>query len=161
MIKIKLLAQFPNYLPDIAKIWVNIIGKAWVPNVSLEQCTENLKTHLNEDILPLSYVAIDDNTSIGMCCLRMDDGISRHDLFPWLGSLCVTEAYRKRGIGKLLVTTIKIKAYKMGFKKLYLFTFDQNIADWYAKNGWKQMPDQAFIDSKKVILMEIVLSKAF
>jgi N-acetylglutamate synthase-like GNAT family acetyltransferase len=87
----------------------------------------------------------------------MDDGIGRHDLFPWLASLCVTEPYRRRGIGKLLVTTTKLKAYKMGFKKLYLLTFDQITADWYASNGWKQMPDEASMDGKKVILMQIEL----
>jgi hypothetical protein len=45
----------------------------------------------------------------------------------------------------------------MGFKKLYLLTFDQITADWYASNGWKQMPDEASMDGKKVILMQIEL----
>ncbi len=155
MIKIKLLAQFPNYLPDLAKLWVDTIGQKYLPNVSLDQYIDRLKEHLNEESLPLTYIAIHDSTPIGMASLRMDDGLDRYDLFPWLGSLCVAENYRKRGIGKLLIQVIKSRAFKMGFRKLYLSTFDESVAGWYKRNEWIQMPDEAMYDGKKVILMEI------
>lgn len=156
MIKIKPLAQFPNYLPDIVRLWSETIGKKWSTTPSIEEVELRFKTHLNEDILPLAYIAIDGNKAIGMCCLRIEDGgISRPEFFPWLGGICVEENYRKHGIGKLLIEVVKSKAHEMGFKKLYLWTFEKNIADWYTRNGWIQLPDDMIVDGKKIILMEI------
>ena len=155
MIKIKLLAEFPNYIPDLAKIWCDTLGKKWSSPPSEAEIQDRFKAHLNTETLPLAYVALDDNKAIGMCCIRMEDGGTRPDLFPWLGGLCVEESYRKRGIGKLLITTAKIKARRMGFKKLYLFTFDGDIANWYRGNGWTAIADEsAIVDGKKVFVME-------
>ena len=154
MIKIKYLCEYPQAIPALAQIWYDSIGQKWRPDIALTEVERRFNTHLNKDALPLSYLAFDGEIPIGMSSLRSDDGLLNSKLFPWLGSLCVKENYRKRGIGKLLVQIIKEKAHKMGFRKIYLFTFEQKVADWYADIGWKEIEKSTFQD-KPVIIMEI------
>jgi len=155
MIKIKYLCEYPNYLPQITQLWHDCIGKKWRPDVPLSEIESRFRQHLNKDALPLTYIALDGEKIVGMCSLRSDDGL-QSKYVPWLGSLCVEEAYRKRGIGKLLVQMTKEKAHKMGFHKLYLFTFEQEIADWYTRDGWKEEGKCIYKDHPAII-MEIAV----
>lgn len=152
MIKIKYLCEYPNYLPQIPQLWHDCIGK-WRPDVSLSDIESRFREHLNKDALPLTYIALDGEEIVGMCSLRSDDWL-QSKYMPWLGALCVEENYRKRGIGKLLVQMTKEKAHKMGFHKLYLFTFEQEIADWYANDGWKEV-EKCIYKDLPAIVMEI------
>jgi GNAT superfamily N-acetyltransferase len=86
--------------------------------------------------LPLTLIALRDNKPIGMCSLRVNDGI-RPDLSPWLGSLFVDPSARGLGVGKLLINAVIEKAHNMGFSNLYLLTFDDTLPKWYEKLGWK------------------------
>ena len=153
MIKIKYLCEYPNHLSKVTQLWCDTIGKKWRPDAIQSNVEARFREHFNKDALPLTYIALDGEEVVGMCSLRSHDGLKSKYL-PWLGSLCVEEAYRKRGIGKLLMKVIKEKAHKMGFQKLYLFTFEQEVADWYAGNGWKKVEDSTYED-KPVIIMEI------
>lgn len=152
MIKIKYLCEYPGHLSKIAQLWYDCIGKKWRPDASLSEVETQFRTHLNKDALPLTYIALDGERVVGMCSLRSDDGLN-NAYFPWLGSLCVDEAYRKRGIGKLLVQMTKEKAHKMGFQKLYLFTFEQEVATWYESDGWQKTEDSRYKDNP-IIIME-------
>ena len=155
MIKTKYLCEYPGYIPELAQLWHDCIGKKWRPDAIIAEVEIQFRDHLNRDALPLTYIALDGEEVVGMCSLRSYDGIKSKYL-PWLGSLCVDEAYRKRGIGKLLVQMAKEKAHKMGFHKLYLFTFEQEIADWYERDGWTKTEDSTYQD-KPVIVMEIAV----
>lgn len=153
MIKIKYLCEYPGTIPALAQIWHNSIGKRWASEISTAEVEQRFNTHLNKEALPLTYLAFDGEVPIGMCSLRSDDGI-KSKFFPWLGSLCVEESHRRRGVGKLLVQVVKEKAHKMGFKKLYLFTFAQEVANWYKNIGWKEVEKSSCRDLP-VIVMEI------
>ena len=155
MIKIKYLCEYPNHISKATQLWYNTIGKKWCPDTTLSEVEVKFHEHLNKDALPLTYIALDGEEVVGMCSLRANDGIKSKYL-PWLGSLCIEETYRKRGIGKLLMKVTKEKACSLGFQKLYLFTFEQEIADWYAGNGWKKIEDSTY-QNKPVIIMEIAL----
>ena len=111
---------------------------------------DTLEARLNEEILPLAYIAFDDEKAIGMCSLRDGDG---SESSPWLSSLCVAESHRRRGIGKLLINVVKTKAYKMGFRKIYLRTFDPQLVAWYKKIAWEEMREYQMIEGKKSVFM--------
>ncbi len=143
-------------MPELAQIWHDCIGKDWQPDIDTAQVGAKLKLHLNQDILPLTYIALDDSTAIGMASLVLDDGIG-NDIFPWLSSVCVSDNYRRRGIGKLLVDVIKRKAYTLGFRKLYAFAFDKKIADWYESIGWTKL-EQSSLNGKPITIMWISVS---
>ena len=134
-ITIKLLKDEQNCISELADIWCNELGKIWLPDVKKNRIIDNLNLHLNSESLPLTFVALEDDTPIGMCSLRENDGI-RTDLMPWLGSLVVISEYQNRGVGGLLIQTTIEKAQQMGFDKLYLFAFDKTIPDYYQRLGW-------------------------
>ncbi|MES2309979.1 MAG: GNAT family N-acetyltransferase [Verrucomicrobiota bacterium] len=155
MIAIDLLKHSPHMIPRCTEIWHEVLGKTWLPEVPLERVAQRYSDHLNEEILPLTFVAHESNRPVGMCSLRENDGI-RPDLTPWLGSLVVDSAYQKQGIGRQLIDTIKNKAKELGFRKLYLFAFDPTIPDYYASLGWNKIGMDEY-KGHPVTLMEILL----
>ena len=67
MINIELLKHNPTDVPILAKIWHELLGKIWVPDVSVDRVERNFYEHFNEDTLPLAFVAREDGVPIGMC----------------------------------------------------------------------------------------------
>jgi N-acetylglutamate synthase-like GNAT family acetyltransferase len=93
---------------------------------------------LNDQVLPITFVALDADLPLGMCSLPENDGI-HPDLTPWLGSLVVDPKHQKQGIGRMLIDVTVLKAKELGFKKLYLFAFDPTIPEYYERLGWKKI----------------------
>jgi predicted N-acetyltransferase YhbS len=154
MIRIELLKSHPQAIPTIAKIWHEVLGKIWMPELKLEEIEALSYKELNQDI-PLTYVALYDKIPVGSCTFELDGGI-RPDLSPWLGDLVVDPKYQKQGIGKMLIDAAVEKAKELGFKKLYLFTFDPATPGYYKRFGWKEMGVDTF-RFRPVIVMELVL----
>lgn len=100
-IKIDLLKNHPSSIPALAKIWHEVLGAIWVPDIPIKQVEDNFNRHLNDQELPLTFAAFAGSIPVGMCSLRVNDGI-RPDLTPWLGSLVVSPNYQKQGIAKRL-----------------------------------------------------------
>ena len=155
LIKIDLLKNNPNAIPYLAQIWHEVLGQIWVPDIPIERVEQNFLKHLNDETLPLTFVALHDNMPVGMCSLRENDGI-RPDLRPWLGSLVVAPNYQKQGIAKKLMDATKQKAIELGFKTLYLFAFDRTIPNYYASHGWQKIGIDEF-KGHTVTIMEINL----
>ena len=138
MLEIALLKHHSDKIPALAAMWYELLGRIWVPDVTIERVEARFHEHLNDDTLPLTLVALENNKPVGMCSLRSNDGI-RPDLTPWLGSLIVDKAAQGRGIARLLVDAIKNKAKTMGHDTLYLLTFDPTLPDYYCSLGWKHI----------------------
>ncbi|MDM5057265.1 GNAT family N-acetyltransferase [Aeromonas rivipollensis] len=153
MIKIDLLQNHPDAIPELANIWYEVLGKMWSPEVPVERVITKLAEHLNDRALPITFVAFDGERAVGMSSLRENDGI-RHKLTPWFGSLVVAPEYQKQGIGKMLVDVALLKAKELGFEKLYLFAFDPTIPDYYSRLGWHKIGMDEF-KSSPVTVMEI------
>lgn len=84
MIKIDLLKNHSDHIPALANIWHEILGKIWVPDVSVERIVQRFNEHLNDSQLPITFVALDGDKPVGMCSLRDNDGINPgwdHSLF--------------------------------------------------------------------------------
>lgn len=86
---ISYLDDHPEYLPQLAG-WAFEAWGRYNPSSSVERAQDKLKTHLNKTRLPLTYIALKDDLLLGMCSLRMNDGI-RPDLAHWLASFSVME----------------------------------------------------------------------
>jgi len=154
-IEIKLLVDCLQHIPVLAELWYEQISRHWAPNASIERAKQNLIKHTNYELLPLTFVAFDNNQPVGMASLRENDGI-QPDRAPWLGSLVVDPAYRKQKIGEQLIEAVKRRASLLGYPKLYLLAFDQTIPAWYERLGWKSIgTDQLFGHS--VAVMDIKL----
>ena len=153
--KIELIRNHTNTIPALAMLWQEVLGAIWLPKVSLEEAESWFYSSQNADSLPLTYVALKDSKPVGMCSLSINDGI-RPDLFPWLGDLCVRPDHQQQGIGKKLIEIIKQKARDLHFGKLYLFTFEQRLADYYSRMGWQTIGTDVF-KGHSVIVMEFIL----
>jgi GNAT superfamily N-acetyltransferase len=154
MITIDLLKNHPQAIPVLARIWHEVLGKVWMPEISIEEIEFWYQEELN-DFMPLAYVALYNEIPVGSCTLQLNDGI-RPDLSPWLGDLVIDPKYQRQGIGKMLVDIATKKAKELGFEKLYLFTFDPTIPKYYEQFGWKKIGMDEF-KSYPVTVMEVVL----
>lgn len=155
MLKIELLINNPHFIPHLAKIWIRLIGKIFAPDITLDMVEKKLNEHLNDVLLPITWVAIDNNKPVGMCSLRANDGV-RNDLTPWLGSLVVNEIHQNQGIGKKLINIVKEHAKTLGFEFLYLFTFDPKLPQYYQSLGWEKIGTDEF-KSRPITIMQIKL----
>lgn len=154
MITIDLLKNHPECIPQLGKIWHEVLGKIWMPEIGMDEIESLFYDELKED-MPLTYIALYDAIPIGFCTLQLSEKF-RPDLGPWLADLVVDPAYQKKGIGKSLIETTKAKAKEMGYPKLYLFTFDSTLPDYYTSLGWTQMGMDMFKE-RPVTVMEVGL----
>ena len=96
-----------------------------------------LREEMNVDRVPITFVALDDHDGlIGTAALIFDDleGDPRN---PWLASVFVPPAHRKKGIASALVRTVEEAARRLGYSRLYLFT--STAPDLYAGLGWRAL----------------------
>lgn len=155
MIKIDLLKNNPKSIDVLAQIWHRVLGRIWVPDIPIERVKQRFVDHLNDNSIPLTFVALFNDKPVGMCSLRENDGI-RPDLMPWLGSLVVDPDYQKQGIGVKLINATKEKAKQLGFEQLFLFAFDSTIPEYYQKLGWQKIGLDKFKE-QLVTVMKISL----
>lgn len=155
MITISYLKHHSESISKLARIWHEELGQIWVPDVPIARVEENLQNHLNTEKLPLTFVALNENQPVGMCSLRITDGILP-ELTPWLGSLVVSKSHQKQGIARQLIDKTKVKAKELYFKKLYLFAFDLTIPEYYSRLGWSKIGMDEF-KGHPVTVMEIML----
>lgn len=156
-IEIKLLQNHPEAIPALAKIWYEVLGATWIPEASIAKAQVEYANHTNENCLPLTFVAFDNNKPIAMCSLRNNDGI-REDLSPWLGSLVVDKNYQRLGIGKKLMRVAIQKARDLNLEKLHLFILNHDLIHYYANLGWKKVSMESF-KGHSVIMMEMGIKK--
>jgi len=53
-IKIDLLKNHPDCIQRLAEIWYEVLGKIWLPEITIEMVTQRFfNEHLNDDTLPI------------------------------------------------------------------------------------------------------------
>ena len=156
-IKIAYLKDYPDEIPALAKIWQEVLGSIWAPDIPIERVEQRFRAHLNDDLLPITLIAFDGTKLVGSVSLRENDEI-RPDLMPWLGSLIVDKSYQKFGIGKMLIEATKQKAALLDFKTLYLFTFDPTLPAYYQRQGFHKIGMDEF-KGHNVTVMKTDLTK--
>jgi len=154
MIKINLLKNHPYAIPALATIWHEVLGKIWMPEIGIEEIEALSHEELKSDTA-ITYIALYGKTPVGFCTLQLNEDF-RPDLGPWIADLVVDPKYQKQGIGKMLVNVTALKAKELRFEKLYLFTFDPAILEYYERLGWKKIAMDEF-KSHPVTLMEVGL----
>jgi len=155
MLEIKLFTECQENIDYLAKLQYAEITRHWVSEASIETVKQKLIQHLNQNSMPLTYVALLNKVPIGMASLRENDGI-RKDLTPWLGSLVVDPAFRKNNVGEKLIAAIKAKAIQFGYNTLYLLAFDPTIPQWYSKLGWEIIGTD-YLFSHRVTVMKTLM----
>ena len=154
MIRIDLLKKHPQAIPVIANIWYEVLGKIWLPEISIQEIESLTYQEISQD-MPLTFIALSGDVAVGFCTLELDGGI-RPDLEPWIGDLVVDLKYQQQGIGKMLLDAAIDQAKKLNYRSLYLFAFDPNIVKYYNYLGWRKIGMDKF-KSHMVTVMTIKL----
>jgi hypothetical protein len=55
MITIDLLKNHPDSISRCAEIWHEVLGKIWLPDISVERVVLRFTEHLNEDVLSITF----------------------------------------------------------------------------------------------------------
>jgi predicted N-acetyltransferase YhbS len=128
------LHQRPTAAPLLAA-WLKGTFARNRPEASLEGYLERLQRPVEPVLgLPRTFVALVDRQPVGCARLVAADHADRPELTPWLASVFVTPAWRRRGIAGALVARVQAAARGAGFPTLYLYTPDQERL--YARYGF-------------------------
>ena len=92
----------------------------------------------NEDMI--SVVAEENNTIVGICFVSMREKtcmVKRRTAY--MDDLCVDEAFRGKGIGRILFAHAKKRAKEMGAERmdLMVWNFNESALKFYEEMGMK------------------------
>jgi len=133
--RIEYLADHPEHIPTLSHWFYEQWSWFLPPESSAGTIATKFCTHLNHDAPPLALVALDGNELLGTASLRVHDMDIFTELSPWLGGVYVTPGHRGKGIGRRLVTAVERKARELGYRSIYLFTYDR--ARFYQELDWR------------------------
>lgn len=147
------LKSTPQHIPTLAA-WHHEQWSHLYPGISVEQRIERMKRYLGDEPIPTMYVWVDDGEVLGSAALVASDMDTRPELTPWLASVYVSDAHRRRGIGAALVRAVMAQARELGSPELFLFTPDKE--DFYAGLGWRTLAKEPY-RGEPVTVMTIAL----
>jgi N-acetylglutamate synthase-like GNAT family acetyltransferase len=130
----------PHHIPVLAG-WHHGEWSYLNPNWSFEQREKDMRLHLTDDLVPSTFVALEDQL-LGSAAIIEHDMDTRPDLSPWLASVFVAPEYRCKGVGSKLVMHVMKKAKEAGIPVLYLFTPDKER--FYQKLGWQTISNETY-----------------
>jgi GNAT superfamily N-acetyltransferase len=131
--RIEYLADHLEAIPTLAD-WHHDEWQTRTPWLSLEDRISRLTERAGRRQVPTTLVALLDSVIVGFACLVAHDMDTRLDLSPWLASVLVARAYRRRGVGAALVESAVEEARALGVGTLHLYTYDQE--QFYFRRGW-------------------------
>jgi predicted N-acetyltransferase YhbS len=142
------LRERPGDIPTLAG-WLKAAFSRNRPHVTPEVIEGRLRAAPEPGAaLPRAWVAVVDDAPIGCCRFIAADHADRPDLTPWLASVYVDPAWRRRGVASALVQTVQTASQAAGYPALHLFTPDQ--ARLYARLGFTPIGHVIFPDDGRL-----------
>lgn len=133
MYSIYQLNDKPEYFEDAVRLFWNVWGTE--QNYKFyEDCMLHSMNARSD--LPRFYIAIREDTIIGIYALLRNDLNSRQDLIPWLACLYVAPEHRGQRVGAELLRHALRETKRKGFDNLYLCT---DLEGYYEKLGWNRV----------------------
>ena len=114
---IKLLRDCVKYKEQVID-WLN---KEFGCETSYRFYKELIEHSMEEDKLPITFVAIENEILVGTVSLWRGDLLSRQDLYPWLSALVVNPNYRNQKIGQKLQQFIEEYCRNKNYEQIYLY----------------------------------------
>lgn len=155
MIHIKFLKEYPQIVPILAE-WTYQEWHSYDDSLTVERAQHSFNSRMNDDQLPLTLVAFNGTTPIGMVSLKKGEPeFKRYSgNSPWLGSLHVVSQARQKGIGKLLLTHARKHAGRLGYSEIFLYASNPEVPEWYQKQS-AVVVDKKEFRNHTVTLMKI------
>jgi N-acetylglutamate synthase-like GNAT family acetyltransferase len=136
LITFDLLKNHPHHIPELAQLMFDEWGE-YYPNSSLEIMLKWLHKTTRQSGLPLTMLALDEEKIVGCAMVQNHELYREKGVTPWLGGLLVKNDYQHQGIGEHLHQWTIDYIQSLGYQKLYLLAFDENIVEWYKNLGWE------------------------
>lgn len=140
------LFDYKQYIYCVANWLYNEFIKDQESDLNLNYMINQLNNRKKAEI-PMTYIALLDDTCIGTASIFSNDLSKLPDLSPWLAALYVDKKHRNRGYGAKLLMKIEQKAKELGYSNIYLRTESAN--DYYKKKGWIKIKD--IIDKNNIL----------
>ena len=140
-------------LPVIAQ-WHHDEWRDYNPGQTLAQRIQNMQRHLDADLIPSTFVAINQDV-VGSAAIVEHDMDKYQELTPWLASVYVEVSSRGQGIGTSLVSHVMQHAKTAGITSLYLFTPDRQ--NFYQRLGWQVLSREEY-RGHEVTVMSVLLN---
>ncbi|CAN5855858.1 GNAT family N-acetyltransferase [soil metagenome] len=145
------LTEYPHYIPTLAA-WHQAEWGHLNANSTAEARAERLQQQIGRTGIPTTLIAVEDDTLLGSASLVENDLNTHPQLMPFLASVYVAPAYRRRGIASALVRRIVDEARQLKLPRIYLITPNQQRL--YANLGWTVL-EQVHYRGELVTLMTV------
>lgn len=139
--------------PDLVGLLASWFHREWGernPALTIDLIKRNLEERLNRDRLPLTFIALSGNETIGSASLKIREMEDYPQNPHWLGAVYVVPGYRNRGVGTQIVLHSISEAKRLGVRELYLYTHSHET--FYAKLGWQAL-ERPIYHGREVVLM--------
>lgn len=157
-LRVELLKNCPEAIPVLAE-WIYEDWHSYDSSLTREKLIQGMNHRLNDDRLPLTFVALRDSAPVGIISLKnrvppefsdLDDGS------PWGGSFHITAEERNQGLGETLATVLVTIAKRLGYEKIYFYTSNPKNVGWYTARGAEIIDERPF-HGHVVTVMKFVL----
>lgn len=130
-IQIQPLSSFPELVELCAHWNIDAFGEStgW----TLKEVITGLQKIIGPGSGEAAFIAHCNGEPAGFVLLIDCDLKSHSHLKPWLASLVVAKAFRRKGIGSALVAAVEAAARHRGDEQLFLFTM---TPEYYRPLGW-------------------------
>jgi GNAT superfamily N-acetyltransferase len=160
MISIGKLVTHPEHL-DTAAQWAY---RNWYEDkkIPYRAVLNDFRKRMNDNALPLTFLALQGDLPVGMISLKKTDLLSRRDLCPWLSSLYVIPECRGRGIARSLIGAVQAEAARLGFHEIFLFADHRDafrLCNYYHRLGWCEFSEAEDISGNTVKVFRTKLEK--
>ncbi|GAB2580473.1 GNAT family N-acetyltransferase [Kribbella endophytica] len=132
---VALLADQSDFIEPLAALRF----QEWGPEPGRERLTDWVAITAREagrDSLPVTFVASHGDILLGGVGLASHDLRQRRDRGPWIVGTIVAPAYRRAGVGAVLLTHLEHHAAHLGAASVYVATGGEAIA-FYQACGWE------------------------
>jgi GNAT superfamily N-acetyltransferase len=149
-VKIDYLANHRRHIQTLAS-WFKAENPDFFADSSLRDIErEHFESRLNRDSLPVSFIALADNSAVGTIALLLESITTHSHLSPWLGALHVHPEFRHQGIGMALVSHGLKKAGELGFDGVYVGI--SRAEERYISEGWRLLERVIYCEKPLSIL---------
>ncbi len=150
--RVENLSEHRDAIPELAQLlyaeWQDLYVAA---GLGLPDLIAALEARTLTDGIPLTLVAVHDNTVVGCGSLKLKEAGTRDGLSPWVGGLYVKAGHRGKGVGTLLLRALELKAGALGISALYLSA--DSAVEFYQRNGWRILENVKSFGVRNVSLM--------
>lgn len=132
--KILNLSEMPGAIDQLA-CWHYAEWGNLYPHESLEDFKSELGKCISLDIVPATFIAVDNGEAIGSISVLARDMDIEEPWGPWLANFYVKPESRSSGVGQQLIETLLAYCAANAIEHLYLFT--PSTRQYYERLGWR------------------------